>query len=100
MSIDEGFPKRAGSMAWQTIDGETVLLNIEARQLLGVNEVAARVWALCDGTRSVREIVVEIAREFTVDEAVALKDVRAFLEELRAAGAIESDPERDPDRVP
>ena len=34
-------------MAWQTIDGEMVLLDIDGNQLMGVNPVAARIWDLC-----------------------------------------------------
>jgi hypothetical protein len=88
--IDESArPQRAGSMAWQTIDGETVLLNIDARELLGVNDVASRVWVLCDGTHTVGEIAATVAAEFEVDQPTALADVRAFLDELTKTGAIE-----------
>jgi hypothetical protein len=90
MMEESARPKRASSMAWQTIDGETVLLNLDARQLMGVNEVASRVWALCDGTRTLREIAATVADEFEVEPACALADARAFLEELQAAGAIEA----------
>jgi hypothetical protein len=75
-------------MAWQTIDGETVLLNIDGKELLGVNEAAARMWALCDGARTLDEIAALIAAEFDVSAADAAADVRAFASELAAAGAL------------
>jgi hypothetical protein len=89
MIATDARPRRAGSMAWQSIDGETVLLNIDARELLGVNEVAARVWALCDGTHTLAEISATIAAEFEVDAETALADARGFVEELHKAGALE-----------
>lgn len=76
-------------MAWQTIDGEMVLLHIDARQLIGVNPVAARVWSLCDGAHSVDAIVTAIAGEFAVDAPTAKRDVRAFIAELQGLGAID-----------
>lgn len=82
-------PQRALRMAWQTIDGETVLLDVDGKELLGLNEVGARVWALCDGEHALSAIVEAIAAEFEVDRATAEADVRAFVSELLAQGALE-----------
>ncbi len=82
-------PQRAPAMAWQTIDGETVLLNIEGKELLGVNEVAARIWALCDGAHSIDQLTATIAEEFEIDLPTAAADVRTFLTQLLAAKTIE-----------
>ncbi|HUS63498.1 MAG TPA: PqqD family protein [Kofleriaceae bacterium] len=81
-------PERARSMAWQTIDGETVLLDIDGRELMGINDSAARIWALCDGTHTVDEIARAVAAEFAVDPAVAAADTRAFIDTLAKRGAL------------
>lgn len=78
-------------MAWQTIAGETVLLDVDGRQLYGVSEVAARVWQLCDGVRTVADIAALVAEEYDTDARTALSDVRAFVGELVAAGALLTD---------
>jgi hypothetical protein len=75
-------------MAWQTIDGETVLLNVEGRELMGLNAVGARVWELADGTHALDEIARTIADEFAVEAGVATADVERFVDELVAAGAL------------
>jgi hypothetical protein len=75
-------------MAWQRIDGEDVLLDIDGEELLGLNEVGARIWALCDGGHSVDDIAAELSREFDIDGATALADTRAFLDELLAMKAV------------
>jgi pyrroloquinoline quinone biosynthesis protein D len=85
-------PARASSMAWQTIDGETVLLDIDGRELMGVNDSAARIWKLCDGQHSIDQIVAALATEFAVDAATAAADVRAFVAELVTRGALTLDP--------
>jgi len=75
-------------MAWQTVDGELVLLNIDGKELLGVNAVGARVWELVDGVRTLDEIAAQIASDFSVSLPVATGDVLEFIGELSAAGAL------------
>jgi hypothetical protein len=84
--------QRSPGMAWQSIDGETVLLNLDGRELMGLNGVGARTWELLDGERSLRQIAAAIAQEFDVDAARAEADVIAFAAELVAAGAVEAVP--------
>jgi hypothetical protein len=80
-------PERTPSMAWQTVEGETVLLNIDGRELLGLNAVGARVWDLCTGA-TIDEIAAAVAHEFDVSGERAGADVRQFVAQLVAAGAL------------
>ena len=75
-------------MAWQTVDGEMVLLHIDGRELLGLNDVGARVWELADGEHTISQIAAAVCAEFLVDPDVALDDVRRFVAELLALGAL------------
>lgn len=81
-------PERSASMAWQVVDGEMVLLDVDGRELIGLNEVGARIWELADGTRTVGEIagIVQTEFEVCIDEAAA--DVSRFVNELALQGAI------------
>ena len=81
-------PERSASMAWQVVDGEMVLLDIEGRELLGLNEVGARVWDLADGTRTIAEIASVVEREFEVGPEEAAADVERFVAELASRGAL------------
>jgi hypothetical protein len=76
-------------MAWQNIDGETVLLNVDGRELLGLNGVGARTWELLEGERTLQQIAQVVADEFEVEPSRALEDVIAFAGQLLAAGAVE-----------
>jgi hypothetical protein len=87
---------RASGMSWQTIEGEMVLLNVDRGELLGLSEVGGRIWELVDGTHTVAQIVAAIAAEFDVAPATAEADVRAFLAELVACGALELSGARAP----
>ena len=75
-------------MAWRSIAGEMVLLNVEGKELFGLNRVGARVWELLDGNRTLEEIAEAIAKDFGVPRGRAEGDVRAFLAELLEAGAL------------
>jgi hypothetical protein len=80
--------ERSRSTAWQSIDGELVLLRVRARELLGLNEVARRIWELADGTRAVQQIAAIVAAEFDVPPEVAEADTARFVEELIGLDAL------------
>jgi hypothetical protein len=74
--------RRSPDAAWQTIDGETVVLDASGRQLLGLNRVGGRVWCLLDGERTVQEIVALLVTELAQPAERLARDVDAFLAEL------------------
>ena len=53
-----------------------------------LNEVAARIWALCDGHHTVREIAATIVEEFDVDEETARQDAADFVREMLQDGLL------------
>lgn len=84
----QGRPSRSTSVAWQTIDGETVLLRTQEKELLGLNEVGRRVWDMADGTTSIDEIVAAVTAEYDVPAETARADVLRFVGELLSLGAL------------
>jgi hypothetical protein len=75
--------------AWQELDGETVLLVTAEQRLLGLNDVAGRIWQLADGTRTVGEIAEVLDREFSDVGSALREDTLRFVERLAARGLIE-----------
>ncbi|HEX2059629.1 MAG TPA: PqqD family protein [Thermoanaerobaculia bacterium] len=53
-----------------------------------LSPVAARIWALLDGTRSIDAIVTELCQEFEVDRATAMADVSALVSDLAEASLV------------
>lgn len=84
----ESVPEHSKSVAWQTIDGETVLLHLKGKELLGLNEVAARIWELSNGSNSIHEIVQRLTEEFQVPGEAAGTDVVRFIDDLIALRAL------------
>lgn len=74
-------------LASRTYGEKAVVIVIDQQKIHQLNSVGTRVWELADG-RQLRDIVDAMVCEFDVDRAVALADVRAFVAELHAIGAI------------
>jgi len=79
---------RSRDAAWQTIDGETVVLDMRSRELLGLNGVGGRVWNLLDGVRSIAAVSAAIAADFAQPAERVEADVRQFLGALLASGLV------------
>ena len=82
-------PARSPLVAWQTIEGETVLLRVKEKELIGLNEVGRRIWELSDGTRSLEQIADALAAEYRVDREAARADALRFIRELQSIHALD-----------
>ena len=71
-----------------SLDDELVIYTPTDGQAYVLNRTAARIWQLCDGTRTDRAMAREIAVAFGEDEAQILADVRELIEGLTSAGLV------------
>jgi hypothetical protein len=72
----------------QQVEGQTVLLDISSGEYFSLNEVGGRVWDLCDGTRTVAEVVRAICAEYDAPETAVLSDACELLEGLAGASLV------------
>jgi hypothetical protein len=75
-------PSQTDQVIGQDISGTLVLLNIPNGQYYSLNELGGRVWALCDGIRTVSEIIDLIRDEYDAPVERIQDDVMALLREL------------------
>ena len=80
-------PKPAAHLAWQLVDGEGVIVDLDRRKVLGLNPVASLVWPLLED-HDEPALVAAITREFGVDEETARTDLRDFLHSLATRGLV------------
>ncbi|MFH1435169.1 MAG: PqqD family protein [Pseudomonadota bacterium] len=80
--------RKHANVASRTIDGREVVIVPAARRLQTFNEVATRIWALCDG-RSIGEIAEVIKGEYEVGGRTALKDAKDFVSLILRKGMLE-----------
>ena len=70
------------------LDDEVVIYAPTDGQAFVLNPTAARIWALCDGTRTDVTMAREIAEAYGQDEEQVLADVRELIDGLSAAGLV------------
>ena len=91
MSADEAWRPRLASRArlkFDPIARQEMLLFPEAA--LALNETGAAIVRLCDGARSVNEIVDQLSKLYCDAERDALtREVTGFLEMIRARGLLQ-----------
>ncbi|HUL95576.1 MAG TPA: PqqD family protein [Usitatibacter sp.] len=80
---------RAPDVAARTIGDELMIMSGRDSSLFSLNETAAALWDLADGTTPLAEIVERhICAEFDVDPEEALADAQALADELAAHGIL------------
>jgi hypothetical protein len=89
--------RRSTEVVSRQVGAESILVPI--RQNVGnldyvytLSPVAARVWALLDGRRSLHDLVTEICDEFEVDAETAEADLTTLLTDLEGAALISREP--------
>lgn len=77
----------AETVAYRTIAGSAVLVNIQDNKMIRLNETGSRIWSLLDG-RTVDEIAGQICDVFEVAREAALEDTREFLGDMVERGLV------------
>ena len=85
--------QRSRDVVCRQVGGESILVPIRHNvgnldYVYTLSPVAARVWALLDGSRSVDELANELCSEFAVDSDTAAADLTALLADLASASLI------------
>lgn len=81
MSLENRLRRKERVLA-QQVSGTLVLLNLDDGHYHALNRVAARVWDLCDGTRSVSDVVSVLCQEYDAPAEMIQVDVLELLEDL------------------
>ena len=82
--------KRASSVVWKPMKEETLLLNTENGAYFSTNNVGLAIWQACDGTRSVEDIAVTVAKRFKAPSAQITRDIQHFAGQLQRLGLLQA----------
>ena len=85
---DTAKPRTRPNLAERIIDGEALIVNAEAGEIVVLNETGAFIWPLLDGTNDLAAIVRRVCDHFDVEAGSARADVDAFLDALALRGAL------------
>ena len=91
---DAAVLKKNPDIVSRTIEDETILMPIyktsdEINCIYTLNSVAARIWELIDGKKSLARIKQTLLGEFDVTEKELNKELDKFLKDLKEIKAIE-----------
>ena len=81
-------PLAAVGVEMEVVDGEILLYHPQQTRAVYLNPTAAVVWGLCDGSRSVREIIRVIGESYPDAEANLTDDVLVTLNQLQESGVL------------
>ena len=80
---DRRVPQRKDTLTHEVTDtDEVVIYDGSGPQLLVVSDIAAGVWLLIDGARSIDDITAGILNHVEAERATVARDVIAFLGQL------------------
>lgn len=71
---------------------EAVLLNLEDERYFGLDDIGLRFWQLLQKHENSEGVINEFLKEYSVEEAVAQKDLAKLILELEIAGLLSIDP--------
>ncbi len=86
--MSEKKPCHRAGYRLESIDGELLLFHPARDQLIYCNETASLIWHLCDGQRTVQEIVAQLSAAFPEATEGIAEDVRDTIQRFHEYGAI------------
>ena len=81
-------PKAVEGLRMEIMDGETVLYEENSKKMIYLNESATVVFQLCDGQRTVLEIIEVLTTAYPDASSSIAQDIWAVIEYLVQEGAI------------
>jgi len=81
-------PKHAAWFYVEEMDGENLLYRIGAHKAIHLNATATLIWKLCDGHRTVQDIIDLFKKEYPTSADAVAADVREAIEHLASEGAL------------
>ena len=82
-------PRRKPGYHLEMMDGELLMFSPGEAQILYCNQTASLIWQLCDGERTVQEIVEMLAAAFPEAEQRIRAEAPATLEKFRQHSVVE-----------
>jgi len=88
MELAHSIPEAVERIKVEIMDGETVLYGEAAKKMIYLNESATAVFQLCDGQRSVLEIIDLLTAAYPDESAAMRQDVVRVIDYLVQEGVL------------
>lgn len=80
--------RRSHDVLVREVDGELVLLALDAGEYYGLDHVGARIWELLGDGNRLRDVAADMTRTYDVDEGQARADLLELVAELMGRGLV------------
>lgn len=84
----DAVPVPVAGVEMEVVEAEVLLYHPLKTRAVYLNPTAALVWGLCDGSRSVREIIRIIGESYPEAVATLTEDVLSTLDQLHESGVL------------
>lgn len=81
--------RRNADILTASVDGELVMMSIQAGNYYSIGGIGTLVWELLDRPRTLDELVDAVVADYDVERARCAADVAAFVDELLGLNLIE-----------
>jgi hypothetical protein len=99
MHSDNHFKINYPQITHETIDGETVILNLDTGSYYSIDKAGALIWSLIDAGASIRQIVEFVSRSYSDDHKEIEAGVYALVEKLEQEGLILASEDTSPSGI-
>lgn len=82
-------PRRSDAVVEQRASESLVLVQIDSGRYYALDGTGDRIWQLCDGQRTLDEIVAAVSAHYGEDPATVRADAAELLEQLAAEGLVD-----------
>jgi hypothetical protein len=83
--------KISDDVVFQEVSGEYVLLNMASEQYFGLDDIGAQIWRVLAASGQPETVIVELQKEYDVDEETLRHDLALLLNDLKTEGLITSE---------
>lgn len=80
--------QRKAEVPWKQLEDTIVVLDLATGDFFELDELGSRIWSGLDGTRSLRELVADLGREYDATPDRIGSDAIAFLTDLHTRGLV------------
>ena len=86
--MSQPLTKDPSAFAETRIDDEIVVMNLASGDFFSLEDSAAAIWDLLDGTRDRAAVLAALSAQYDAPNADLARDLDSFLGELRSGGLI------------
>ena len=80
--------KQRDNLTVQSVDDETLILDINGNNIHQLNATASFIWGLCEDAVSMEQLTDLFAERYEIEQATAKRDVENVINQLSEMGLI------------